>query len=302
MTLAEYISTYTRELIIDKDAIVMGQCLTAVGWVAGTIPPLKDHPNIIELPMADVAGGGFAVGAALNEARPVIYVIRYQGFLWYNAISIANYAAKSFELFGVPCPLIVRAIGMEGGIGPVAGNSHLSLLLRMPGLNIFAPMTIAEWKRSMEFHFEQSKNPTIIGEHRASYSLTIELKDYVYSDARVNLLAIGASRLNARTAHDDLKDRGIKVNLFNLYMLSPLTWPEGLLESVTELGSCIIIDSDFEKWGPSQNIAYMLSSITKCKIELLGLQTRSAGFSKATDNVSPSAQEIIQKVQQTKSY
>ena len=51
--------------------------------------------------MADVAGGGFAVGAALAGRKP-IYVIRYQGFNWYNSVSIINYAAKSKELWDVP--------------------------------------------------------------------------------------------------------------------------------------------------------------------------------------------------------
>jgi len=33
---------------------VFGQCLTAVGWVGGTIPELPNHPNLVELSMADV--------------------------------------------------------------------------------------------------------------------------------------------------------------------------------------------------------------------------------------------------------
>ena len=58
----------------------MGQCLTAVGWVGGTLPELYEKDGMIELSMADVAGGGFAVGAALSGRKP-IYVIRYQGLI-----------------------------------------------------------------------------------------------------------------------------------------------------------------------------------------------------------------------------
>ena len=53
--------------------IAMGQCLTAVGWVGGTLPELYEQDGMIELSMADVAGGGFAVGAALAGKRPIIY-------------------------------------------------------------------------------------------------------------------------------------------------------------------------------------------------------------------------------------
>ena len=37
---------------------VFGQNLTGVGWVAGTLPKLFEKDGVIELPMADVAGGG----------------------------------------------------------------------------------------------------------------------------------------------------------------------------------------------------------------------------------------------------
>ena len=162
ITLGNFIAKITDDLINEADAIVLGQCLTAVGWVAGTVPSWVNKKNIIELSMADVANGGIAVGAALNQNNPVIYVVRYQGFLWYNAISIVNYAAKSKEMFDIGCPLLVRAIAMEGAIGPVAGNSQHSLVLRMPGINVFEPMSVNEWEFSWDYHHSQRDLPTII--------------------------------------------------------------------------------------------------------------------------------------------
>ena len=100
LNLAELITKKCEDLLTKNDGLIMGQCLSAVGWVGGTIPKLPDHKGIVELSMADVAGGAIAVGAALNGIKPIVYVVRYQGFLWYNAISIVNYAAKSYELFG----------------------------------------------------------------------------------------------------------------------------------------------------------------------------------------------------------
>ena len=96
---------------LDQGGIALGQCLTAVGWVGGTLPERYEEDGMIELPMADVAGGGFVVGAALMQKRPM-YIIRYQGFNWYNCISILNYACKSKEMWGIPCPMFVRGIAM----------------------------------------------------------------------------------------------------------------------------------------------------------------------------------------------
>ena len=37
----------------------------SVGWVGGTLPELYEKDGMIELSMADVAGGGIVVGSAL---------------------------------------------------------------------------------------------------------------------------------------------------------------------------------------------------------------------------------------------
>ena len=112
-TVAETIQVITRNHLEEGDGLLFGQCVTAVGWVGGTVPEMSEEDGIVELSMADVAGPGIAVGAALTGRRP-IYVIRYQGFMWYNAAPLLNYAAKSKEMWDVPCPIFVRSIAMEG--------------------------------------------------------------------------------------------------------------------------------------------------------------------------------------------
>ena len=94
LSLRETIKETTKNHLMNNGGLVMGQCLTAVGWVGGTLPELHEENGMVDISMADVAGGGFAVGAALANRKP-IYVIRYQGFNWYNCVSIVNYAAKS---------------------------------------------------------------------------------------------------------------------------------------------------------------------------------------------------------------
>ena len=127
-TVRETIKNTTKKHLKENNGLIFGQCLSAVGWVGGTVPELTEKDGLIELSMADVANGGFVVGAALKGIRP-IYVVRYQGFQWYNAPIIVNYACKSKEIWGIPCPIFVRSIAMEGAIGPVAGSSHHSLLI-----------------------------------------------------------------------------------------------------------------------------------------------------------------------------
>ena len=79
-SLRDTIKEITKDHLLNKNGLVMGQCLTAVGWVGGTLPELKEDDGMVDISMADVAGGGFAVGAALANRKPM-YVIRYQGLI-----------------------------------------------------------------------------------------------------------------------------------------------------------------------------------------------------------------------------
>ena len=96
ITVRETIKKTILKHLKEKNGLILGQCLSAVGWVGGTIPELTEKEGVVELSMADVANGGIVVGAGLSNRRP-IYVIRYQGFNWFNAPIILNYACKSKE-------------------------------------------------------------------------------------------------------------------------------------------------------------------------------------------------------------
>ena len=50
--------------------------------------------------------------------------------------------------------MLIRSIGMEGAIGPVAGSSHHSLAFRMPGINIFSPMTSEEYTEAYQRYMQ----------------------------------------------------------------------------------------------------------------------------------------------------
>ena len=96
-TVAQTISGITREHLKENQGLFLGQCVAAVGWIGGTVPEMTEQEGIVELPAADVAGPGIAVGAALVGRRP-IFTFRYQGFMLYNAAPLLNYAAKSKEM------------------------------------------------------------------------------------------------------------------------------------------------------------------------------------------------------------
>jgi pyruvate/2-oxoglutarate/acetoin dehydrogenase E1 component len=293
-TVAETIRETTRHHLEVGRGLLFGQCVTAVGWIGGTVPEMTEAEGIVELSMADVAGSGIAVGAAVVGRRP-IYVIRYQGFMWYNAAALLNYAAKSKEMWKVPCPIFVRAIAMEGGIGPVAGSSHHGMVMRMPGMPVCAPMTPGEWREAWDW-FMAHEDPLYVSEHRRSFPIDYEMPDRLHPQADITVLAISAARLNALEAVERLAAEGITCDLIHLLWLKPFRPAVTLLESLARTRLGLVVDSDFEIAAAAPSLAHELMLATSVPVHVLGLEDRTAGFAPHLDNGVPSAGRIADRV------
>lgn len=292
--LRETIKDIIKNHLLKNKGKVFGQCLTAVGWVGGTLPELYEKDGMIELSMADVAGSGIVVGAGLMMTRP-IYVIRYQGFNWYNCPMIVNYACKSKEIWKKPCPILVRGIAMEGGIGPVAGSSHHSLYYRMPGVKILSPMTPEEYKQTYKY-FMKNDDVIYVSEHRGSYDNTKELNDIIYDKSDLVIFAISITRFEALKAQAILKNENIKVSVVNMFWIKPYKITERHIKTLknSKFGG-LVIDDDYED-GIAKSIASDLSNISGKSIKTLGLKNKTAGFHPDVDNLPPNAQQIYKLI------
>jgi pyruvate/2-oxoglutarate/acetoin dehydrogenase E1 component len=293
-TVRQTIKDIVYKHLKENNGQAFGQCLTAVGWVGGTLPELYEEDGMVELSMADVAGGGIVVGSGLMNRRPM-YIIRYQGFNWYNSPTIANYACKSKEIWDRPCPIFIRSIAMEGGIGPVAGSSHHSLYYRMPGINIVSPMTPKEYEQAYDW-FMNNDEVLYVSEHRGSYDNVIEFQDIILEESDIVLFPISITRFEAEKARKLLENEGLKVSIIHQVWLKPYvvqdSWKQCLIKS--KFGG-LVLDDDYVD-GIARSVAHKLALESKTQINVLGLEDRSAGFSKQTDNLPPNSEKIVEYI------
>ena len=293
-TVRETIKDITRKHLTEENGLCFGQCLTAVGWVGGTLPEMYEDEGMVEVTTADVANGGFVVGAGLQGIRP-IYVVRYQGFQWYNSPMIVNYASKSKEVWDRPCPIFIRSIAMEGGMGPVAGSSHHSLYQRMPGTKIISPMTPKEYQYSYDM-FMKEDEVYYVSEHRRSYDNTEELGDVFHDEPDVVLFPISITRFDAEEARKELEKRGIKISIIHQLWIKPFLFTEIWKRQLnsSKFGG-IVLDDDYEQ-GVASSIAHRMMLESDKKVYTMGLEHRTAGFHKDVDNLPPTPKKIIDKV------
>jgi len=293
-TTAETISEITRKHLTEDNGLLLGQCITAVGWIGGSVP---DCEGIAEIPMTDVAGPGFAVGCGLMGRRP-IFVVRYQGFMWYNSSSLINYAAKSKQVWNRPCPIFIRAVGMEGnGIGHTASSCVHSIFMHSPGLPIAAPMSPIEYQ-SVWDHFMSHDDPIYVSEHRRSFASSLEMKNIVQDQADITIIAISAGRLNAIEAEKTLREQNIKCNLFHLLWLKPFQPTEEMIQSLKKTKMGLVIDSDYEISGASRSLAYELMHKVGVPVHALGLEDRVCGVAPELENITPSSTKIVSTIKQ----
>lgn len=257
MKLSDTICSIMERHINEYNGLIMGETLTSIGNTYGTIPQM-DTANIIELPMSDVAAGGFATGAAL-VGRRVVFVLRFQDFFMLNCSSILQDAAIAKEFHGTTCPVFVRAIFSEKA-GPNHSNSLHSIAMHFPGMEVCAPMTSAEYKSVYE-RYLSVENPVYVSEDRRALALDFKSEEHIDSDADITLFGIGDARLELNTVATMLNNEGYKVNLTHILWLKPfdIHYFSKILEC-SKIG--LVIDSDREICGASEHIAYTLMKKT----------------------------------------
>ncbi len=291
-TLGETIKELTRKHLEENNGLIMGQCLSAVGWVNNTVP---DTINIVELPMTDVAAGGIAAGAAIVGRRPII-VLRFQDFIFLNSSMLVNFAAKRKEIFGKSAPVFIRALATEGpGVGPVHSGIFHNIFMHMPGFKVVSPMTPLEYEDIWK-DFMGNDDPMYVSEHRMSFNQTEEMKNTILENPDITIYGVSSARFNILKAVEILKKDGIKCNIIHLYWLKPLKLEEEIIKPLRESRLGLVVDPGFEIAGASQSIAYELMKKTKAYVEALGAEDRSVGANEENLNTTPKIQKIVDVV------
>lgn len=297
-SVADVIKEIIHKHLTENNGVLLSQNVRAVGNLCGTVSDetlnhIGQFTTIVELPTSDSSNGGIACGFGLMGRRP-IYAIRFQGFLWYNAVSIINYAAKVKQLSNgtITCPIFVRGIAQEGHIGPVASGQLHGLMLRGScDLRVFAPMTPSEYKATWK-EFMGGDDPVFCSEHRISYKNDQEFKNqFCVSGRQPTIIAIGAARFNALKAVEELAKRDISVNLVHLWQLKPLILPDASIRLASS--KILVVDSDYEGTYGATVALECHKRYNNIRVDCMGLLDKVAGFSSKTDVLTPSVERIV---------
>jgi len=242
---------------IDESVICYGLGVPDPKGVFGTTIGLQEkfgNKRVFDMPTAENAMTGVAIGASLNGIRPVMTHQRLDFFLL-AMDQLVNNAAKWHYMFGgiSSVPITIRLIlGRGWGQGPTHSQNLQAIFSHIPGLKVVMPTTSADAKGLLlESIFDN--NPVLFLEHRWLHNLEGDVPegDYRVPIGRAQLLnegnditivSLSYMSIEALHAVEVLQKEGISCDLIDLRTVKPIDF-DFIFNSVKKTGQLVALDT-----------------------------------------------------------
>lgn len=260
-----------EELDRDADIIMLGEDIGpggVMGVTAGLLAAFGED-RIIDMPIAETAIAGAAVGAALAGLRPVAEIM-HSDFLFICMDSIVNWMAKQRFLTGgeVSLPVTIRSPYGARGIGPHHAQCIEACLHNIPGLKLVMPATPYDAKGLMKTAIRDN-DPVIFFESKYGYDLEGEVPEEDYSiplgkadikrkGADVTIVALGSMVPQALAAAQELAADGIDCEVVDPRTIVPLDHG-AIIDSVTRTHRAVIAHEAPKTGGVGGEIAAVIA-------------------------------------------
>jgi pyruvate/2-oxoglutarate/acetoin dehydrogenase E1 component len=260
--------TLAAEMKRDPSIFLMGEDIGLYGGAFGVTRGLLETfgpERVRDTPISEQALTGIAIGAAVAGQRPVIEFM-FMDFITLAVDQLVNMAAKLKPIYGLDCPLVIRAPHGGGrGYGATHSQSLERLFMGIPGIVIAAPSTAADASGLLQTALRE-KCPVLFLEHKMLYPQRFDdverlpgpipfgVANAVRTGKDLTIIAWSHMTHLATHAADHLLERGIEAEVIDLLTLNPLDM--GLIvESIKETGRVLIVEEGPKTGGVGAEIA-----------------------------------------------
>jgi 2-oxoisovalerate dehydrogenase E1 component beta subunit len=253
----------------DETVICLGQDIGAFGGAFKVTDGFYEEfgaSRVIDMPLAENAIIGAAVGAATEGLKPVCEM-QFSDFIACGFDQLVNVAAKLHYRQGVAVPMVVR-LPSGGGFsgGPFHSQNPEAWLLQAPGLKVVAPATAADAKGLLTSAI-RDPNPVCFLEHKGLYR---NVRDEVPAGehlvplgqariaregSEVSVIAYGSSVHLALQAAEEL---GEDIEVIDLRSLCPLD-TEAILTSVRKTSKVLVAHEATRSCGVGAEVSALIS-------------------------------------------
>lgn len=276
ITYLEAVSQAIREEMQRDEAVfLLGEDVGVYGGAFKVSAGLLEEfgpERVMDMPMAEAAIIGSAVGAALMGMRPIAEM-QFIDFITCGFDQIINMATKMYWRAGMPVPMVVR--GPSGGGtkgGPFHSSSPEAWFFHTPGIKVVMPSTAYDAKGLLKAAIRDN-NPVLYLEHKLLYRMPelreeVPEEDYVIPLGKavvrregedMTMLTYGAMVHQCLRAAQILeKDDDLEAEVLDLRCLIPLD-REAIMESVRRTNKVMIVHEDTLTGGIGAELSAMLA-------------------------------------------
>ena len=271
MTYLEAISDGLREEMRRDEAVVcLGQDIGAFGGAFKVTEGLFEEfgsDRVLDMPLAENAIIGTAVGAAVEGMRPVCEM-QFADFISCGFDQLVNVAAKLHYRQGIAVPIVVR-LPSGGGFsgGPFHSQNPEAWFLQAPGLKVVAPATAADAKGLLAAAI-RDPNPVCYLEHKGLYRFVkgevpegehaVELGEarVAREGEELSVIAYGSAVHLALEAAEEL---GESIEVLDLRSLCPLD-RGAILATARKTGKVLVTHEATQSCGVGAEVAALIAA------------------------------------------
>lgn len=301
-----------EEMRRDGDVFLMGEDIGAYGGAFGVTQGLLAEfgpERVRDMPIAEAAIAGAAVGAAVAGMRPVAEIM-FSDFMTISMDALINQAAKLHYMFGVRVPMVMRA---ASGCGTGAACQHSQSLeawfCHVPGLKVVMPSTPYDAKGLLKAAIRDD-NPVIFLEPKRlydtegdvpeeEYTLPLGKADIKRAGGDVTLVCYGGMVPRCLEAAEALALEGVQAEVVDPRTLSPLDM-DTIVASVKKTGRALVVHEACRTAGLGAEIAAAIAGSEafphlKAPIARLGGKDAPIPFSPGLEEAAVPSREAVEE-------
>lgn len=259
-----------EEMRRDKAVFLMGEEVAQYNGAYKVSQGMLDEfgpRRIIDTPIAELGFTAIAVGAAMNDTRPIVEYMTWN-FAELAIDQIVNHAAKVVSMSGghFTCPIVFRGPnGSAGQLGAQHSQAFESWYANVPGLKVISTINPYDAKGLLKSAIRDN-DPVIFMESEVAYGETGEVPEEEYlipigkADVKrggtdVTIVSYNKMMKVAMGAADELAKENISAEVIDLRTIRPLDW-QTIVESVKKTNRLVIVEEQWPYGGISTEISY----------------------------------------------
>lgn len=225
--------------------------------------------RVIDTPIAELGFSAIAVGAAMNNTRPIVEFMTWN-FAELAIDQVVNHAAKMLSMTGghFNCPIVFR--GPNGSAGQLAAQHSQAFenwYANVPGLKVISTVNPYDAKGLMKSAIRDN-DPVVFMESETCYGDQGEVPEEEYlipigkADVKragtdVTIVSYNKMVKVAHAAADELAKENISAEIIDLRTIRPLDW-ETIMESVKKTNRLVIVEEQWPYASVGAEIAYRI--------------------------------------------